>query len=143
MAEIWGAAIAIGGAAISAYGKNKSEKEARKDAKAATKDEAKYQGILSQFEKEQDYYYNQLERKNRVRGLDQFKQFSRIGALAPEYKAADTTPIVPVKPDIDKMLNPEGTGTGGGGGSGGKITDKIAKLDPLTGKINKALGIKF
>lgn len=142
MAEIWGAAIAIGGAAISAYGKNKSDKEARKDSKAATKDEAKYSGILSQFEKEQDYYYNQLDRKNRVRGLDQFKQFSNIGAFAPGYKAADTTPIVPEKPDIDKMLNPPGTG-GSGGGSGGGLSDKIAKLDPVTGALNKALGIKF
>lgn len=142
MAEIWGAALAVGGAAISAYGKNKSEKNARKDAKAATKDEAKYQGILSQFEKEQDYYYQQLDRKNRVRGLDQFKQFSQIGRFAPEYKAADTTPIVPEKPDIEKMLNPPSAGGGGGGGGGG-LSDKIAKLDPVTGALNKALGIKF
>lgn len=138
MAEIWGAAIAIGGAAISAYGKNKAEKQASKDAKVATKDEAKYQGILSQFEKEQDYYYNQLERKNRVRGLDQFKQFSNIGKFAPGYKTADTTPIVPEKPDIDKMLNPPSTDTGGG-----SKKSFIEKHDPLTGKINKALGIKF
>lgn len=142
MAEIWGAAIAVGGAVLSAKAAEKKSRQDSADARAMTKDSAKYEGILSQFNKEQDYYYEQLARKNKARGLEQFRQFSTVGSFAPNYKATDTTPVLPNKPDIDKMLNPETQGSGGGGG-GGKITDKIAKMDPLTGAINKALGIKF
>lgn len=141
MAEIWGAALVLGGTLVSGYAANKAKKDDQREARAMTKEEAKYSGILSQFEKEQDYYYEQLARKNKVRGLDQFKQFSNVGSFAPGYKPADTTPVLPEKPDIDKMLNPPSQG--GGGKSGGGLSDKIAKMDPLTGAINKALGIKF
>lgn len=110
MAEIWGAAIAVGGSVISGSAKAKqakkdSEREAS-NARAATRDEAKYSSIVSQFEKEQDYYYNQLNRQNKQRGLAEFRKFSNLANYAPGYTQNTNTGIVlPDKPDASKVLD--------------------------------------
>lgn len=108
MAEIWGAAIAVGGAVISASAKAKQDdKNAARDsanARAATRDEAKYSSILSQFENEQAYYYNQLNRQNKQRGLAEFRKFSNLASYAPNYTQTQTGVILPDKPDATKIL---------------------------------------
>lgn len=109
MAEIWGAAIAVGGAVISASAKAKQDdKNASRDAanaRAATRDEAKYSSLLSQFENEQAYYYNQLNRQNKQRGLAEFRKFSNLSNYAPGYtQDVNTGVVLPDKPDASKIL---------------------------------------
>lgn len=102
MAEIWGAAIAAGGALLSAYSSNKQKEKDKKDAAkervAATKDEALYTGLLSQFEAEQGYYYDQKKRQNTERGLDQFRAYNTVG------NPNTSRIVVPDRPDINTYL---------------------------------------
>lgn len=98
MAEIWGAAIVAGGAILGGVAQSKKAKEDKKDAKAATRDEAMYAGILSKFEADQDYYFQQKNRQNTERGLDQFRAYNTIG------QANDSRIVVPDRPDINTYL---------------------------------------
>lgn len=143
MAEIWGAAIAVGGAVISGYAQSKEKKADRKaaasEARAATKDEAKWSAVLSRFEKQQDYYYNQLNRQNKERGLAEFRKFSSMGSFAPEYQQTNTGVVLPQQTDINQVeqqVAPTAQKTGGGG-SGGK--GLLEKIDPLGSKLLKKL----
>lgn len=108
MAEIWGAAIITGGALISGIGAEKKAKSDRKaaneDRRAATKEEAQYGAALSQFEKEQDFYYKQLERQNKQRGLDQFRSFSNLQSYAPQYAGDTARVVVPNAPNINSAI---------------------------------------
>lgn len=108
MAEIWGAAIAAGGAilgGIAASKKAKQEREAaREDAKEMTENDARFGAILSQFNAEQDYYYQQLQRKSKQRGLDQFRQFSTVNQFAPNFVGGNNTIALPNKPDINALI---------------------------------------
>ena len=101
MTEVWIAAVAtVAGGALSGMGQEKKAKEDRKASREATQDSARYEALLSQFEGEQNYYYSQLERQNKQRGLDQFRQFSTTQQFAPNYTATINGPIVPEKPTI-------------------------------------------
>lgn len=116
MAEIWGAAIMVGGAVISGVAADKKAKEDRKENRVDTKNAAKYESVLSAFNKEQDYYYQQLEKQEKMRGLDEFKKFSGMTRIDPEYVNTNTGPVLPNKPDINQMLDkvdPPKTSTGG------------------------------
>lgn len=114
MAEIWGAAIMVGGSIISGMAASKKakadQKFASKEARAADErdsmearlsDErqAKYQAILGQFNKDSDYYYSQKTRENKQRGLAQFRQFSTVNQFAPKFVGGDNQIVVPEKPD--------------------------------------------
>lgn len=152
MAEIWGAAIAVGGAVISGYAKSKQEKEARNnaksDAKVANRDEAKWSSLVSAFEKEQDYRYDQLARQNKQRGLDEFRKFNTVNQFAPEYsqtyqgiQVPESKTMSDLEAEYNKdeaINNPQGSN---GGKSGGKhILDKInplGKIDPVHKALKK------
>ena len=145
MAEIWGAAIAVGGAALSGYAKSKQEKDARKnansDAKAANKYEAKWSSLVSAFEKEQDYRYDQLARQNKQRGLDEFRKFNTVNQFAPEYSQTYQGVQVPnakTMSDLETEYNTsESANTpASSGGSGGK-GNMLDKIDPLGAAIGK------
>ena len=103
MAEIWGAAIAVGGSIISGIAAGKAKKKdqqyASEEARLSDERQAKYGAILNQFNKESDYYYNQLTRKNKQRGLDQFRQFSTVNQFAPNFVGGNNTIALPEKPD--------------------------------------------
>lgn len=145
MAEIWGAAIMVGGAVISGVAKSKQEKEARKnanaDSKAANKDEAKWGSIMSQFEKEQDYRYEQIGRQNKQRGLDEFRKFSTLGQFAPEYAQTNQGIVVPEARTVSDITteydasearnNPEVAKASGGG------KNLLDKIDPLGAALGK------
>ena len=111
MSEVWIAAtITVGGGVISGYGQQKKAEEDRKNAnedrKAATREEALYGGVMSQFERELDDYYNQLNRQRKQRGLDTFKQFSTLNQFAPNYTpAAQQEIVVPDKPNIATQVD--------------------------------------
>lgn len=102
MAEIWGAAIAAGGALLSSYSSSKQADKDKKDAEksriAATRDEALYGGIMSKFEADQDYYYEQKKRQNTERGLDQFRAYNTVG------NPNTSRIVVPDRPDINTYL---------------------------------------
>lgn len=138
MAEIWGAAIMVGGAVlqgVSASKKAKADREAaNEDRRAGTKDEVVFGAIADQFRREQDDYLNQVQRKRKERGLDEFRKFSTVTQYNPGYvntnriqvgeepsianliartKAADTI-LNPPKPKkkkkslVSKLLDPAG-----------------------------------
>lgn len=95
------------GAVAQGAAESKKAKQANANQKAATKDEARYGAILSQFDKEQDYYYRQVDKQERMRGLDQFKKFSSLHTYAPEFVDTNTGPVVPEKPDANKLFPEE------------------------------------
>lgn len=101
MTEVWIAAAAtVVGGALSGMGQEKAAKEDRKAQREMTQDSARYEALLSQFEKEQDYYYSQQERANKQRGMEQFRQFSTVQKFAPQYVSTSTPVAVPTKPAI-------------------------------------------
>lgn len=158
MAEIWGAAIAVGGAVISGVAQSKQAKEDRKnanaDAKAATADEAKWGSLMSQFESENEYRMEQIRRRDKQRGLDEFRKFSTVNQFAPQYTQDSKGIVVPeartmgqLEAEYNKSIgadNPESFG--GGNKKSGGILDK---LDPIGAKlgsadpVRKALGKLF
>ena len=145
MAEIWGAAIAAGGALLSAYSANKEAKEARADQKAATKEEAIYSSVLSQFNAEQEDYYSQLNKQRKERGLDQFRNFSTVSLFAPQYQGDTARVVVPERPNIQELLGaavPSGNKADKqSGGIFSKLDDAENKVrrvfDPIGAKISR------
>lgn len=128
MAEIWGAAIAVGGSLIAGYANKKSaDKAADKaasNARAATRDEALYSGLLSQFQNEDEYRFQQLNRQNKERGLAEFRKFNNMQAISPNYQQDINTGIkVPDKVDITSMLPAQDQG--GGGKKKRSLLDKL------------------
>ena len=163
MAEIWGAALAVqaGGAIIGGIAKSKQAKQDRKNAKADQKEmtayEAKWQSLLSQFETEQDYRYEQLRRQNKQRGLDEFRKFHSLGAFAPEYAQTNGNIVVPEARTIGQMADEydktqakidaaNGANQGQGGGKSGSLLDKLDPIGAALGKkdpVRKALSKLF
>ena len=111
MSEVWIAAtVTVGGSVISGVAAQEKAEEDRKNAnedrQAATREEAIYSGILSGFERDQEDYYNQLNRQRKQRGLDTFKQFSTLNQFAPNYTpAAQQEIVVPDKPNIATQVD--------------------------------------
>jgi len=102
--EGWAGAVAmIGGAVVSGVAASKKSKSDQKfassEARASDERQAKYEAILGQFNKESDWYYSQLARKNKQRGLDQFRQFSTVNQFAPNFVGGNNTIALPEKPD--------------------------------------------
>lgn len=160
MAEIWGAAIAAGGAILGGVAKSKQAKEDRKnakeDAKIANADEAKWSSLMSQFEREQDYRYEQLGRQNKERGLAEFRKFHTMSSIDPTYAQTHGGVVVPEARGINQMaadydkkqaeIDGANTQTYGGNTKKKGILDtidpigaKLKKIDP----VRKALGKLF
>ena len=59
---------------------------------------------MSQFEREQEDYYNQLDRQRKQRGLDQFRQFSTMSQFAPEYQGDTSRIVLPQRPDVNALI---------------------------------------
>ena len=144
MAEIWGAAIAAGGAILSGVAASKKAKQdakaAKETAKELTENDARFSAILSQFNAEQDYYYKQMDRKNKQRGLDQFRQFSTVNQFAPNFVGGNNTIALPNKPDINALISankaPEATQAAAAGKKSSSLGAKLlASGDPVLGKI--------
>lgn len=101
MSEIWIAAVVtVGGGIISGMGQEKKDRADRKAQRELTKDSAKYEAILSQFERENEYFYAQQEKAEKMRGLAEFKKFNTVGAFAPGYTSSGSAVVVPTKPAI-------------------------------------------
>ena len=137
MSEIWGAAIAAGGAVVSGVAQSKKAKEDRKNAKIDERDAAMYSGILSKFEADQDYYFDRLNKKNTERGLDQFRAYNTAG------NPNENRIVVPDRPDINTYLPamPVNTKKKKKKGLLGKITDPLGLFGDDAQDIADPLGI--
>ena len=58
---------------------------------------------MSQFETEQDYRYEQLRRKNKERGLAEFRKFNTMSAIDPNYTQSHEGVVVPGARGINEM----------------------------------------
>lgn len=104
MGEIWGAAIAVGGSMLAAKGKKKEKEADQAYDREMTEEGARNQARLAGFEAELGDYYNQLNRQRKQRGLDNIRQFSQLGRIAPEYQQV-SQPIGNLsKPDPESVL---------------------------------------
>ena len=134
MAEIWGAAIVVGGSIISGIA---SEKKAKSDQKHSDKmTELDYEKTAQQtgYEAALQDFYKQKDDYDKQRGLDLFRNFSTIQNFSPDSAKYDGILTAPVMPQYkDYQVTPDApASSGGGGGSGGTI---IEKLDPLGSKL--------
>jgi len=50
------------------------------------------------FEYELQNYYKQLDKKNKARGLAEFRKFSTVQNFAPNYQNTNPEPVVPTMP---------------------------------------------
>ena len=104
--SIWGDVFkAVLGGVVSYAGaksKKKSDVESAKlDAELAIK-LAGIQGMegrkTSAFERELEYYYKQLDNKNKRIALDTYGAFSKLGTFAPAGYKLPAAPVVPAMP---------------------------------------------
>lgn len=96
------AAVAVVGSYAKSQQDKKAAKNAKKDSQEMTMAEAKLARQNSQFDAEQEYYYQQLEKKEKSRGLDEFRKFSTVQNYAPDYTNTNPGPVVPTKPGFDQ-----------------------------------------
>lgn len=129
MAEIWGAAIAVGGAALSGYAASKKDKGDKAHDKEMTRESARWNAALSEFEAQQTDYYQQLNRQRKQRGLDNFRQFSQLGKFAPEYAQQTQAIELPKMPTAEEAFTEKPPVTQNTKPSGRSTVDKI--IDPL------------
>lgn len=142
MAEIWGAAIAVGGSIISGIAASKKAKQdranAKEDNKEMTEREARFHALLSQFDAEQADYYNQLNRQRKQRGLEQFRQFSTVNQFAPNFSGGNNPIELPTRPNADTMFTEQqaaqpAVATQDKKSNSSKIT--LLTGDPILGKL--------
>ncbi len=96
MSGIWGNIFAavLSGVASSAEGK-----EERRASKEEIREGGMQNRATSAFETDNEYYYNQLLRKEKSRALDTgYNQFSTVRNFAPNYTPATGLDAVPAKP---------------------------------------------
>jgi hypothetical protein len=98
------AAVAVVGSYAKSQQDKKAAKNAKKDSKEMTQAEAMLARENSQFDAEQEYYYQQLEKKEKSRGLDEFRKFSTVQNYAPNYTNTNTGPVVPTKPNYNEGI---------------------------------------
>lgn len=98
--------IAAGAAILGSLGSSGAEKKAQKKANEFELKKIGLEGTISrensQFDAEQNYYYKQLDRQGKKRGLDQFRQFSTVKNFTPNYVANDPQIATPVKPTFNQ-----------------------------------------
>lgn len=97
--------VAVGGAAVTAvagYAKSRSDKKAADKAAgqqgAMTDAESTLAMERTDFEMNREQYYKQLERRERQRGLDEFRKFNTVQEFAPGY--ANTNPEAIIVPEL-------------------------------------------
>lgn len=101
----WGAiaAAVIGGVASAEASKNASKNSA-KQASAMSKAESQYAMERSRYDAQQDYYYQQKEKVERKRGLDEFRKFSTVSEFAPGYVNTNPGPKEVAAPVIPQAV---------------------------------------
>lgn len=91
------AAITVGASALSGYASARANEKATKESRAAQNALSKRESLQNMEESKYDadlsYYYEQLARQNKQRGLDNYRRYSTIG------KENTSSIVVPTKPD--------------------------------------------
>jgi hypothetical protein len=134
MAEIWGAALIVGGGIIAGIGAEKKDKSDKKFSQQMTKEEAQLNAQQTGYEAALEDFYKQKDRYETQRGLDQFRQFSTMGQFAPGVDDQGGRVAAPVTPQYNTFAptQPQQGTTPTGGGGGKSLMEKI---DPLGSKI--------
>lgn len=105
MAEIWGAAlVTVAGGVIAGKAAEKKDKGDKAHDKEMTRESARWNAALSEFEAQQADYYSQLQRQRKQRGLDNFRQFSQVGRFAPQYQQASEGIVLPNQPSAEETF---------------------------------------
>lgn len=104
MGEVWAAAVAAGGAYMSYKGQQKQAEKDREYNTQMTEEAARNNARLAKFEGELSDYYSQLNRARKQRGLDNIRQFSQLGRIAPEYQQTSQPIANPTAPDPEAVL---------------------------------------
>lgn len=132
MTEVWVAAATVVVGAASGYAKSKKEqeaaKQAAKDGKIATKEQAEFERQNAAYDYALQDYYKQKDRVGAKRGLDEFRKFSTVQNFAPDYVNTNPGPVLPTTPDW-KTPEEEGNKDSGGGKKKSSIVKKL--VDPL------------
>lgn len=128
MGEIWAAAaVTVVGGAIAGRGAQKEKEGDQRHDKEMTRESARWNAELSSFERQQEDYYQQMNRRRKQRGLDNFRQFSRVSNFAPQYQQSSGVVEVGEKPVAAEVFKePEQNNVARGGRS---TLSKI--VDPL------------
>lgn len=111
MAEIWVAAVVtVGGGIISGIGAEKKDKKDKKFQSAEEKENDLREGRLGAqqtgYEMALEDFYNQKDRFEKQRGLDQFRQFSTVGNYNPAAADDSATRLAaPVAPQYNQFEN--------------------------------------
>jgi hypothetical protein len=92
------AAVGLLGSFASSKAAEADKKDSQKHDFAMTGEEAKNARLNSMFDKEQDYYYQQLDRANKQRGMDLFRERSTITQWDPEHIDPNPRIVVPERP---------------------------------------------
>jgi hypothetical protein len=145
------AVVGVVGAIGSAEAAKKNQQNANKAQAGLTESEAKWQRENSMFDAQQQYYYQQLDKQEKMRGLDQFRKFSTVSNYTPDFHDDNPGPIVPDQPMFDRGIYdtkraPSGIQTGGSaqlhqGGSGGSggLLGILSQADPISGALTSNL----
>lgn len=118
MGEVWiGAAVTVVGGYVAGRAREKENESNQAHDKEMIRESARWNAALSAFEKEQEDYYNQLNRQRKERGLENFRQFSTMKTFAPGYTQSSGGIVLPDKPDAEATFKePEQPQSTGGGG---------------------------
>lgn len=103
--------IAAGAALLGGIGNNQQHSKDQKTNQATEfgMQELRNTGLLqnTQLNAEEGYYYSQLNKQEKMRGLDEFRKFSTVKDFAPTYANTNPNPItVPDKPIIPTQGSP-------------------------------------
>lgn len=121
MAEIWAmAAVTVVGGVMAGKAAEKKSKADQKFQEGMTKEESKLAAQRSGYDMALEDFYNQKNRFEKQRGLDQFRQFSTMGTFAPGAQDTSGRIAAPVMPKYSEFSEDE-------------------EIDPATGKKKKSL----
>lgn len=129
MSEVWAVAVATGGAYMSSKGQQKQAEKDREYNTQMTEEAARNNARLAKFEGELSDYYSQLNRARKQRGLDNIRQFSQLGRIAPEYQQTSQPITNPTAPDPEAVLPKKEESTPAPSKKSGGLANKL--LDPL------------
>lgn len=98
--------IAAAGGLLKGIAGGASEKKAKKQDFKNTWRLNEQEGAIGRkntdFSMALEYYYNQLGRQEKMRGLDEFRKFSTVTEFAPNYQNTTPAPVMPVRPVADQ-----------------------------------------
>lgn len=105
MSEVWAAAaITVVGGVVAGKGAEKKDKSDKAHQAAMTKEESALSAQRTSHQMALEDFYSQKERARKQRGLDQYRQFSTMQQISPNYNpAAETRIAEPTMPNYNEF----------------------------------------